>query len=113
MDDGSTAEILLEKDSGTELLYRQGWTSLHLAAFFGRTETARALLESGARVAPRNLSGETHCTLPSLRVMNEVVSLLLDWGAKAAEGQDLVLSELAEEKGYDYCRLTQSYGRRV
>jgi ankyrin repeat protein len=43
-------ERLLEDPAAAEALSPDGFTALHLAAFFGKAEAARLLLEHGARV---------------------------------------------------------------
>ena len=51
---GRTAEVLAEIDRAPKLLQSHssdGWTPLHLAAFFGQLELAASLLDRGADVA--------------------------------------------------------------
>ena len=46
--------------------YLEGLTALHLAAIFGRTEAAHALLEHGAGTAIRDRDGHTAAKLATL-----------------------------------------------
>lgn len=60
-----------------------GWTPLHLAAFFGKVDTARLLLNKGAEVNAR--SGNQMNNLPLHAAAagrhGEVIKLLIDHGA--------------------------------
>src|SRR5208282_6605082 len=47
-------ELLAANRSLVGLLSNDGWTPLHLAAFFGKTEAARLLLNKGAIVTARS-----------------------------------------------------------
>ncbi len=63
-----------------------GWTPLHLAAFFGRTDAARLLIERGARVetVSRNPSAHTPLHVAAARGHRDVAELLLARGAAAS-----------------------------
>ncbi|HEX9367484.1 MAG TPA: ankyrin repeat domain-containing protein [Vicinamibacterales bacterium] len=62
-----------------------GWTPLHLAAFFGRLETARILLDAGADVdaVSRNSLTNTPLHAATAGKHTEVALLLLEKGAKS------------------------------
>jgi uncharacterized protein len=84
---GDTAFILSELDRDATLLAAHssdGWTPLHLAAFFGHKDSALQLLERGAKVDARssNVMNNTplHAAVAGRRT--EVAQLLLDRGAE-------------------------------
>ena len=60
-----------------------GWTPLHLAAFFGRLEAAHALIELGANVhaVSRNAMSNTPLHAATAGRHSDVALLLLDNGA--------------------------------
>jgi ankyrin repeat protein len=62
-----------------------GWTPLHLAAFFGHEEAARFLLDAGADVHAVSRNGLTNTPLhaASAGKHEEVAMLLLENGAKS------------------------------
>ena len=62
-----------------------GWTPLHLAAFFGRIDAARILLDAGADVHAVSRNGLTNTPLHAATAgkHSEVALLLLAHGAKA------------------------------
>ena len=62
-----------------------GWTPLHLAAFFGHVEAARALLAAGADVhaISRNALTNTPLHAATAGKHPEVALLLLEYGAKS------------------------------
>jgi uncharacterized protein len=62
-----------------------GWTPLHLAAFFGHVDAARALLEAGADVhaVSRNALTNTPLHAATAGKHSEVALLLLESGADA------------------------------
>lgn len=62
-----------------------GWTPLHLAAFFGHVEAARALLDAGADVhaISRNALTNTPLHAATAGKHTEVALLLLEHGARS------------------------------
>ena len=52
-------DYLLEAGADPGARFDDGNTALHAAAFFGRAEAARQLLDAGAEVDARKLNGET------------------------------------------------------
>ena len=61
-----------------------GWTPLHLAAFFGQLEAARRLLQAGAdvRAVSRNTLANTPLHAATAGKHSDVALLLLDAGAE-------------------------------
>lgn len=81
-----------------------GWTALHLASFFGRSETARVLLAAGARhdLQARNAQANLVLHAATAGRRGEIVELLLDHGAdvNAPTGQGWTALHLAAHGGY-------------
>ena len=75
---------LLEAHSG------DGWTPLHLAAFFGHPELANALLDRGADVNARSTNSMKNTPLHAAAAggQTELVRLLLERGADANASQE-------------------------
>lgn len=83
---GATAEALAEIDSAPELLEARssdGWTPLHLAAFFGHAELAKALLNRGAAIEALATNAMQNTPLHAAAAGSQVplVTLLLEQGA--------------------------------
>ncbi len=79
--------VHLEGDPATVNTYsHDGWTPLHLAAFFGHTEVARSLLDRGADVNARSRSSRfarenTPLHAAAANRQTKVAELLLERGA--------------------------------
>lgn len=54
-----TTKLLLEHGAEVNSRDERGWTALHTAALYGRTERVRLLLQYGARVGFKDKSGKT------------------------------------------------------
>lgn len=83
---GKTELVIQKINEDPQLLEAQstdGWTPLHLAAFFGRKETALALIERGAEVDSRSTNSMKNTPLHAAAAgrQAELVDLLLDRGA--------------------------------
>jgi ankyrin repeat protein len=70
-------------------LSSDGWTPLHLAAFYGKEDAARLLLNKGAPVAARSTNQMANTPLHAAAAgkHTSIVKLLLDNGAKANDRQ--------------------------
>lgn len=77
--------LLTANRSLVTALSTDGWTPLHLAAFFGKTEAARLLLNKGAAVATRSTNAMKNHPLHAASAGGhvEIVKLLLEHGAAA------------------------------
>ena len=99
-----------------------GWPALHLAAFFGHPETAKALLDAGADVLTVSRNSEANLAInaaaagPRVERRPEIVRLLIDGGSpvdgrgspaghtplhEAAYNGDLPLVRLLLDRGAD------------
>lgn len=82
---GATGRVreLLSADADVYGYSPDGWTALHLAAFFGHPETAEALLDEGAdlHALSRNPTGVTPLQSALARGEVETAKLLLSHGA--------------------------------
>jgi ankyrin repeat protein len=83
---GDTEELtslLTANRSLVGLLSSDGWTPLHLAAFFGKTDAARLLLNKGALVNARSTNPMENMPLHAAAAGRhaEVVKLLIEHGA--------------------------------
>jgi ankyrin repeat protein len=90
---GHTAEVLaaLEKDPALMTAHSgDGWTPLHLAAFFGCKDLAEALLARGAEIESRSTNSMKNTPLHAATAgrRNEMVKLLLERGADANAMQE-------------------------
>ena len=84
MDDAERVHALLATDrSATDTYSADGWTPLHLAAFFGAHRAAQLLLTHGAD--PRRISRNSMANTPLHAALAgkhaSVVKILLDGGA--------------------------------
>jgi ankyrin repeat protein len=83
---GDTAkvdELLTANRSLVSILSSDGWTPLHLAAFFGKDDTARSLLNKGAQVDARSTNAMQNTPLHAAAAGKHaaVVKLLIERGA--------------------------------
>jgi len=76
-------ELLTANRSLVGLLSTDGWTPLHLAAFFGKTDAARLLLNKGAIVNARSTNPMQNMPLHAAAAGRhvEVAQLLIEHGA--------------------------------
>lgn len=93
-----------------------GWTALHLAAHFGRTDTARALVEQDADVSLRSLNSLDNMPLHAAVAGGEhveLVRLLLERGADPnaiQHGGYTPLHETAQNGFIEATRLLLAHG---
>jgi ankyrin repeat protein len=85
---GRTSEVLERIDHDAALLEahsRDGWTPLHLAAFFGHAELAKGLLNRGAKLDERSTNQMQNTALHAAAAGGriELIRLLLENGADA------------------------------
>lgn len=83
---GETAsldELLTANRSLVSALSTDGWTPLHLAAFFGKKDAARLLLNKGAPVNARSTNAMENMPLHAAAAgkSTEIAKLLIDHGA--------------------------------
>ena len=80
---GRLEELVSGNRALASALSSDGWTPLHLAAFFGRKDTARALLNKGAAVNARSANAMQNTPLHAAAAGRsaETAKLLLDFGA--------------------------------
>jgi ankyrin repeat protein len=78
-------ELLAGNRSLVSAVSSDGWTPLHLAAFFGKGDAARLLLNKGASVTARSTNPMANTPLHAAAAGQhpELVKLLLDRGANA------------------------------
>ncbi len=76
-------QILQQAPERVHAYSADGWTALHLAAFFGEADSVRALLSAGAAVDARSNNPMQNTALHAAQVFNQVEAsrLLLDAGA--------------------------------
>jgi len=85
---GETASVMAQIEATPALLEahsHDGWTPLHLAAFFGATDLAAALLAKGARIDVRSTNSMVNTPLHAAVAgrRTEAVKFLLERGADA------------------------------
>jgi uncharacterized protein len=90
---GHTSDVLEELDRDPYVLHAHssdGWTPLHLAAFFGQADLANALLDRGADANARSTNGMKNTPLHAAAAggKTELVELLLKRGANANARQE-------------------------
>jgi ankyrin repeat protein len=89
-DSGRLEELLTGNRSLVSAVSTDGWTPLHLAAFFGKDEAVRLLLNKGASVTARSTNPMANTPLHAAVAGRhaEIVKLLLDRGANANARQN-------------------------
>ena len=129
---GETEQIeqLLSADrSLVSKLSEDGWTPLHLAAFFGQGSAARALLNKGAEVNARSTNAMQNTALHAAAAgrHTEIAKLLIERGANvdarqhggwtamhaAAQHGDLPLAEILATAGADLSARAENNQRPV
>ncbi|XP_062598482.1 oxysterol-binding protein-related protein 1-like, partial [Saccostrea cucullata] len=84
-------EISLDVNCKGNQKFNRGWTSLHLAAYFGHKNVVKILLENGAGIDVTNPNGDTALHKAAYTGRLDVVRVLLDSGADVtlinSEGQ--------------------------
>jgi ankyrin repeat protein len=90
---GRTSAVLDQIDRDPSLLHAHstdGWTPLHLAAFFGQAEVARALLDRGADVNALSTNQMKNTPLHAAAAggKTELVEVLLEHGADTNARQE-------------------------
>jgi ankyrin repeat protein len=117
---GETApveQLLAANRSLTSAVSLDGWTPLHLAAFFGAADTARALLNKGASPATRSTNAMENLPLHAAAAGRhaDLVKLLIEHGSPvgarqhggwtalhaAAQNGDLAMAEILVSAGAD------------
>ena len=98
-------EILQRDASAVNMPNIDGWTPLHLAAFYGRREAAQVLLDHGADVAAVSTNGMANQPLHAAAAGRhlDLVELLLAHGADVEalsdDGRNAI--DLATAAGHD------------
>lgn len=84
-DTGQIEQLLATNRSLVSAVSSDGWTPLHLAAYFGKIDTARVLLNNGAAVNARSTNAMENTPLHAAAAGRhaDVAKLLLDRGAGA------------------------------
>jgi len=90
---GRTSAVLEEIDRDPYVIHAHssdGWTPLHLAAFFGQADLGSALLDRGADVNARSTNAMKNTPLHAAAAggRTELVKLLLERGADVNAGQE-------------------------
>jgi ankyrin repeat protein len=83
--EGRVVELLAEDRTRTSAYSHDGWTPLHLAAFFGNRECAEVLLSNGADVHARSRNAMQNTPLHAAAAGRHsgIVAVLLSAGADA------------------------------
>lgn len=116
-DTGQLNDLLTANRSLVSAFSTDGWTPLHLAAFFGKTEAVRLLLNKGAQVNVKSTNQMENMPLHAASSGRhvEVAKLLIDHGAPvnarqhggwaplhaAAQNGDLELAKILIAAGAD------------
>jgi ankyrin repeat protein len=111
-------ELLAQNRSQVSLLSADGWTPLHLAAYFSQPEAARVLLNKGAAVNARSANTAQNTPLHAAAAGGsaELVRLLLDHGANVNARQAsgwTALHAAAQQGNIDMARILLEGGADV
>ena len=106
--------LLTANRSLVGLLSEDGWTPLHLSAFFGKTEAARLLLNKGALVNAKSTNPMQNMPLHAAAAGRhlELVNLLIEHGAPVNARQHGGWSPLHAAAQNGDIEISQSPGRR-
>ena len=118
---GQVAAVMNEIDREPSLLQahsRDGWTPLHLAAFFGHSELANALLDRGALVNARSTNSMKNTPLHAAAAGKQIdlTRLLLTRGADpnaSQEGGWTALHSAAQSGSREMVELLLAHGANV
>jgi ankyrin repeat protein len=118
---GDTARIealLAANRSLVSALSSNGWTPLHLAAFFGREDAVRLLLNQGASVAARSTNQMANTPLHAAAAGKHpaIVKLLIDFGAQVnarQQGGWVALHSAAQSGDLETARVLVDAGADV
>jgi ankyrin repeat protein len=118
--DNTRVNELIDEDQGLVTAYSpDGFTSLHLAVFFGQTETARRLIDAGANVLTRTTNAldnqPIHAAVAGSRPEARLacVEALVNAGASVNERQSggfTALMAAAQNADTDLLRLLLAHG---
>jgi ankyrin repeat protein len=108
-------ELITQESSLLEARSADGFTALHLSAFFGHLETSLLLVEQGAAVAAVSSNGMKLQPLHSAAASGsaEIVTLLLEAGAPAnarQQGGFTALHAAAMHDRWDMARVLLRFG---
>ena len=106
------ALLTLLLDHGANIEVRAFGTALYEAAFFGRLEHARLLLDRGADIHAWDMNGDHDTALRSaaMRGHLEMVRLLLDSGAHVHAGNEDALRQARKHNHHDVAALLLERG---
>jgi ankyrin repeat protein len=118
---GDTARVssyLAQSPELARAYSHDGWTGLHLAAYFGRQAAAEALIAAGADVNARTTNSQNNLPLHAAAAgkHREIVDLLLDNGADVdarQEGGWVALHEAAQDGDVEMIGALLAHGADV
>lgn len=118
---GRTEDVLAEIDQDSSKLNahsRDGWTPLHLAAFFGHAELAKTLIDRGAQVDARSTNPMKNTPLHAAAAGGklQLLKVLLEHGANVnarQEGGWTVLHSAAQSGNREMVEVLLASGAEV
>ena len=118
---GLTGPVFEQVDADPKLLTSHnsdGWTPLHLAAFFGHAELAKGLLNRGAEVDSRSSNAMQNTSLHAAAAggNGKLIELLLDRGANVNARQHggwTALHSAAQSGNFEIAETLLMHGARV